>query len=185
MPPASRLTLRGLRVSNCTALSRRDLDPGLAGGPLANSFDPGLDGGANLLPDGFVGLEPSVESEADVVGGISSHSSPLISSGLRKNGHSVVSSFRDSEASEVDIGTGEDFTTAAMTSLAGSALRLRTAGVAVDPTGDENNLVRLIRRTLIKVFALTSRYFRRHHPGDRASNVGGSLPDPISESDLW
>ena len=91
-------------------------------------------------------------SEVDAVGGISSHPSPLISSGLRKNGQSVVSSFSDSEASDVDIGTREDFTTAAMTSLAGRALRLRVVGVAVDPTGDENNLARLFHGVVINVF---------------------------------
>ena len=147
------MTLRGLRVSNCFALSRRNLDPGLAG---PNSFDPGLGGGAIVVPEGFVGLAscfaaPSAVSEVEVVGGISNHSSPLISRGLRKNGHSVVSSFSDSEASDVDIGTGEDLTMAAMTSLAGRALRLRVVGVAVDPTGDENNLVRLIGRTVTNV----------------------------------
>lgn len=158
IPPASRFTLRGLRVSNCSALSIRALDPGLAGGTPPNSFDPGLGGGANLLPDDFVGLEKSclaegsVVSEVDAVGGISNHSSPLMSSGRRKNGQRVVSNFSESEASNVDIGTGEDFMTAAMTSLAGRALRLRVVGVAVDPTGDENNLVMSIYGTMIVVF---------------------------------
>lgn len=100
-----------------------------------------------MLPGGFVGLEDelclvefSVESELDMVGGISSQSSPLMSSGLRKNGQSVVSNLSDSEASEVDIGTGEDLMMAAVTSLAGRALRLRAVGIVVDPTGEENNL---------------------------------------------
>lgn len=94
-----------------------------------------------MLPDGFFGLQlSSAVSEVDAVGGISSYSSPSMSSRLRKKGQSVVSNFSDSEASDVDIGTGEDLTIAAITSLARRALRLRVVGVAVDPTGHEKSL---------------------------------------------
>jgi len=74
------------------------------------------------------------------VEGISSHSLPAISRGRRKNGQSVVSSFNDSLASRVDIGTGEDLITAAATSEAGRTLRLRVVGVEVGPTGAEKSL---------------------------------------------
>ena len=82
-------------------------------------------------------------STADVTGvgaGISSHSSPEISSFLRKNGHSLINIKMESLASEVDRGTGDDLMIAVTTSLVGRARRFRD-GVE-DPLGPEceNNL---------------------------------------------
>ena len=125
-PPASRLTLLGLRLSNSWALSSFPLTlPGLLG--------------ITCLP--FVG-EPS-EGASELLGagaGISSHSPPEILSFLRKNGHSLISMSIDSLASAVDIGTGDDFTIAVTTSAVGNARRF-LAGVDVPPVvGLENNL---------------------------------------------
>lgn len=110
-PPPSRFTLLGLRVKSSAALSFTFRDPGLegVGGPTASAAGAGL--------------------------GISSHSSPVIFNDLRKKGQRSVNISKDSMASDMDIGMGEDLMTALATSVVGNALLLRCVGVAVDDPG--------------------------------------------------
>lgn len=107
------------------------------------SFDGllGTEPGAHPFPP-FRGLVDAVALELEAAAasssgsagaGISSHSSPETFSSRRKKGHIFVSILSDSCASAVESGTGEDFTTAAATSDAGMARRLRVARVAVAP----------------------------------------------------
>ena len=87
---------------------------------------------------------------AFAVAGISSHSSPEISILFKKNGHSSESIVTDSFASAVEMGTGDDLMTAAITSLAGRQRRFRPEGVDVDPVvGFENNLTGLFISLLL------------------------------------
>jgi len=72
--------------------------------------------------------------------GISSHSCPSISRSLRKDGHRLVKIERDSWASALDIGTGDDFKTAAATSEAGRARRLRAESPTFVVDGPEKSL---------------------------------------------
>jgi hypothetical protein len=120
-PPPSFLTRRGLRVNTS---SKPSFFPRL---------EPGLEG-ASLSLDGY--------AEA----GISSHSCPSTSKGLRKNGHRRVNIARDSWASAVDIGTGDDFRTAAATSEAGRARRLRVESPTFAVDGPEKSLEGEINR---------------------------------------
>jgi hypothetical protein len=113
-PPASFLTRRGLRVNTSALSSLPRLGPGLVG----TSFSP----------------------DVCVEAGISNHSCPSTSSGLRKNGHREVKMVRDSWASAVDIGTGDDFKTAEATSEAGKARRLRVESPALGVEGPEKSL---------------------------------------------
>ena len=113
-PPPSFLTRRGLRVN---ALSK----------PSPFSLEPGL-GGASLSPD------------ACAEAGISSHSCPSMFRGLRNRGHRLVKIERDSWASALDIGTGDDFKTAAATSDAGRARRLRAESPTFVVDGPEKSL---------------------------------------------
>ena len=119
-PPFSFLTRRGLR----------DITPSEPS--FFPQLEPGLEG-TSLSLDGYV--------EA----GISSHSCPSISRGLRKNGHERVNMARDSWASALDRGTGEDFKTAAATSEAGRARRLRVESPTVVVDGPEKSLNSAIR----------------------------------------
>lgn len=74
------------------------------------------------------------------VDGISTHSPPDTSSLLRKKGHSLMSMMIDSFASAIEMGTGDDFITALMTSLKGRAFRFRE-GVEKPPVvGSEKSL---------------------------------------------
>ena|SRR5882762_10370593 len=129
-PPASFLTLLGLLFS-ISALSFLPFTggPGLG---LATGL-PGLPG----LPSTLSVAEPEV---AVVGAGISTHSSPPMFISFRKNGQRLVRRLRDSWASADEIGTGEDFTIASTTSDVGRARRLRAAGVALDPVGEEKSL---------------------------------------------
>lgn len=111
-PPASLLTLRGLRVTSASALSITD--PGLLG---TSGF---LDGLPSELPEDGAG--------------ISSHASPPMVSCFKKKGHSFASIASESAASAEDIGTGDDLTMAGFTSDMGSARRLRTVEDEVDPS---------------------------------------------------
>jgi len=114
-PPPSFLTRRGLRVSTSSKLSSFPrLEPGLVG----------------------TSLSPDACAEA----GISSHSCPSISKGLRKDGHRLVRIERDSRASAPDIGTGDDFKTAAATSEAGRVRRLRTESPMLVVDGPEKSI---------------------------------------------
>ncbi len=121
-PPFSRRTLLGDLVTSSTALSSFPrIRPGLGGA--------------------FRGLAESSTAAAVEGAGISSHSALAISSLRRKNGQSDASKSRDSRASADEIGTGEDFNTAAATSSTGKARRLRVLGRAdVEPEGFENNI---------------------------------------------
>lgn len=114
-PPPSFLTRRGLRAGTLFTLS------------CFPRLEPGL-----------VGTSLSVDVCAEA--GISSHSCPSMSSGLMKNGHKEVKIVRDSWASAVDIGTGDDFRTAAATSEAGNARRLRAETPTFVVDGPENSL---------------------------------------------
>ena len=122
-PPASLLTRLGLRFRSSCALSSF---------PLKR---PGLDGIAAV---GLVG-ESLAEPVPPEGAGISNHSSPEMSSFFKKNGHSLINIEMDSLASDVEIGTGEDLTTALMTSWAGRA-RLFLAGVELPTGGTEKSL---------------------------------------------
>lgn len=113
-PPASFLTRRGLRVNTSALSSLLRLGPGLVG----TSFSP----------------DECVEA------GISNHSCPSTSNGFRKNGHREVKMVRDSWASAVDMGTGDDFKTAEATSETGRARRLRVESPAFDVEGPEKSL---------------------------------------------
>jgi hypothetical protein len=72
--------------------------------------------------------------------GISSHSSPEKLSCFKKNGHSLTSIARDSLASAVEIGTGDDLIIAVMTSEVGSARRFRLGVDEPLATGFEKSL---------------------------------------------
>lgn len=95
---------------------------------------------------GFVGVAstlalPAVALSVWAGAGISYQSSPAIPALLRKNGQREDSSWRDSFASAVEMGTGELLRTAAATSDAGIMRRLRIVGVIVlAPTGVENSI---------------------------------------------
>lgn len=125
-PPPSFLTRRGLRDN---APSRPSFFPRL---------EPGLEG-TSLSLDGY--------AEA----GISSHSCPSISRGLRKNGHKRVNMASDSWASALDIGTGDDFKTAAATSEAGRARRLRAESPTFVVDGFEKSLNTAVRSENYKI----------------------------------
>jgi hypothetical protein len=119
-----------------------------------------------MEPFPFVG-EPLIEVDALLAvtdAGISSHSPFDTSSFLRKKGHSVMSMVIDSFASAVEMATGEDFTTAVMTSAKGRALRFRE-GVEDPPVvGLEKSLRnRVFRPAMNAVSRLTSRHFLLLH----------------------
>ena len=139
-PPVSILTLFGLRVTSSVALSTF---PGLGG--TRGRFEGLASTAADANPAGVL-LFPD-----DTVAGISSHSSPAMFSGLRKNGHRLVSISSDSFASEREIGTGEDLITACATSEVGRVRRLRAVGVALLllAAGVEKNLY------MVSAFGLT------------------------------
>ena len=113
-------------------LTRRGLDNTPSKSSLFALLEPGLEG-TSLSLDGY--------AEA----GISSHSCPSMSRGLRKNGHKRVNIARDSWASALDTGTGDDFRTAAATSEAGSARRLRAESPTFVVDGPEKSLNCTIR----------------------------------------
>jgi hypothetical protein len=114
------LTRRGLRVNTSSKLSSFPrLEPGLVG----------------------TSLSPDACAEA----GISSHSCPSIFRGLRNDGHRLVKMVRDSWASALDMGTGDDFKTAAATSEAGKARRLRAESPAFVIDGPEKSLENAIK----------------------------------------
>jgi hypothetical protein len=79
--------------------------------------------------------------------GISYHSPLLISIGTRKKGQSLQSIVKDSFASDVEIGTGEDLTTAFVTCAAGSARRLRAIGVPEEPLDGAENSIHTLSAT--------------------------------------
>jgi hypothetical protein len=97
----------------------------------------------------------SVAAEAEGAG-ISSHSSAPTSIRRTKNGHSVTSRSIDSRASALDIGTGDDLTTAETTSGTGSARRLR-AGVELDEEAEEG-----VEKSIHTLSATPSSRPRRH-----------------------
>jgi hypothetical protein len=116
---------------------------------LDTGFLDGLPAMLLLLPadkaDVFVGLFGSSSPiGAAFVAGISSHSSPAITRERKKKGQRVVSKRKDSCASAVEIGTGEDLITAVSTSEEGNARRLRPPGVEfpATPAGLEKSLER-------------------------------------------
>jgi hypothetical protein len=114
-PPPSFLTRRGLRVGTLSAPS-----------------------GLPRLELGLVGASLSLDVCTEA--GISSHSCPSMSSDLRKNGHREVKIPRDSWASAVDMGTGDDFKTAEATSDPGRARRLRADRARFVVDGPEKSL---------------------------------------------
>jgi hypothetical protein len=65
---------------------------------------------------------------------------------LRKNGHKEAKMARDSWASAVDIGTGDDFKTAEATSEAGKARRLQVESPVFDVEGPEKSLEHRINK---------------------------------------
>lgn len=126
-PPASRFTLLGLLVTSSSALSCFPLTA------------PGLGGAVGFF---LVGL-PSTPDAVVVAfaAGISSHSAPAMLSSLMKNGQSLASILKDSLASAVEMGTGDDLMIAVATSEVGKARRLRLVGVAEEPVaGVEKSL---------------------------------------------
>lgn len=128
-PPASLLTLLGLRVTSAWALSSLPL----TGLGLAETAGPRLVGLSSFdaLPAVVVLIED----------GISSHSAPATVSFLRKKGQRSVRIARDSLASAVEIGTGEDLMMASATSVAGNARLFLPDGVPEAPvTGLENSI---------------------------------------------
>jgi hypothetical protein len=72
--------------------------------------------------------------------GISSHSEPAISSDFKKKGQRSVRMASDWVASAEDMGTGEDFIMAVITSDVGRTRRLRVVGVVAGPAGVEKSL---------------------------------------------
>ena len=151
-PPFSFLTRRGLRDITSEPSFFPELEPGLEGTSLS------LDGHAEA--------------------GISSHSCPSISRGLRKNGHKRVNMARDSWASALDRGTGEDFKTAAATSEAGRARRLRVESPTVVVDGPEKSLNSAIRNeNFQRKQELTSRRSQQCPLADQAAHGAASLPD--------
>jgi hypothetical protein len=157
-PPPSFLTRRGLRDNT----------------PSRPSFLPRLERGlegASLSLDGY--------AEA----GISSHSCPSISRGLRKNGHKRVNMVRDSWASALDIGTGDDFKTAAATSEAGRARRLRAESPTFVVDGFEKSLNCALEVTVMKRQRLTSRRSQQCPLTGQAAHGAAFLPDLTSEVD--
>jgi hypothetical protein len=119
-PPPSFLTRLGLRVNTLSKLSSfLRLEPGLVG--------------------------TSFSLDAGVEAGISSHSCPSTFKGLRNHGHRAVKIERDSWASALDIGTGDDFKTAAATSEAGRARRLRAEIPMFVVDGPEKSLDSVIK----------------------------------------
>lgn len=90
----------------------------------------------------LVGLSSTPDAMVDAFGaGISSHSAPAMVSSLTKNGHSLARMLKDSLASAVEIGTGDDLMIAVATSEDGRARRLRLVGVAEEPAaGVEKSL---------------------------------------------
>jgi len=126
-PPPSFFTLLGLRVTSSWALSVLPLGrPGLAGSFSGLAFV----GEASTDDDTVVGIGA----------GISSHSEPDKSSFLRKKGHNLMSMAIESFASDVESGTGEDLTTAVMTSGRGKARRFREGVEEPDAVGFEKSL---------------------------------------------
>ena len=157
-PPPSFLTRRGLRVN---ASSKSSFFPRL---------EPGLEG-TSLSLDGY--------AEA----GISSHSCPSISKGLRKSGHRRVNIARDSCASAVDIGTGDDFRTAAATSEAGRARRLRAESPTFVVDRPEKSLDSIFKKESNRGQRLTSRRSQQCPPTDQAAHGAAFLPDLTLEVD--
>ena len=104
---------------------------------------PGLNG--TLLTFFFVGV-PSVDpagveaTAAELEDGISIHSSPDIFNFFRKNGQSLINIDMDSFASAVEMGTGDDLTIAAMTSVIGKARRFLLGVNDVPVVGLEKSL---------------------------------------------
>lgn len=120
-PPPSRRTRLGDRARSSSALSSLPrILPGLLGV--------------------FVGVSGTSALDAGCVG-ISSQSSPPISSLRRKKGQSLTSRSSDSYASAVDKGTGEDLMILSTTVGVGNVRRLREEGVAVTaPDGLEKSI---------------------------------------------
>jgi hypothetical protein len=69
-----------------------------------------------------------------------------MSRGLRKKGHRPVKMVRDSRASALDIGTGDDFKTAVATSGDGRARRLRAESPTFVLDGPAKSLNNSIKR---------------------------------------
>ena len=149
-PPASFLTRRGLRINTSALSSLPRLGPGLVG----TSFSP----------------------DVCVEAGISNHSCPSTTSGLRKNGHREVKMVRDSWASAVDIGTGDDFKTAEATSEAGKVRRLRAESPAFGVEGPEKSLKYIINKGINQLRRkLTSKRSQQRPPSDRVTRDAASL----------
>jgi len=91
-----------------------------------------------------VGTSLSLDEGAEA--GISSHSCPSMSRGLRKKGHKPVKIVRDSRASALDMGTGDDFKTAAATSEEGRTRRLRVESPTFVLEGPAKSLDNAIKR---------------------------------------
>lgn len=110
-PPASFFTLLGLLFTNSCALSSFPLNL------------PGLEGAFCLALVGESSRDGLLLFGAGA--GISSQSSLEKVSCFKKNGHNLMSIARDSFASAVEIGTGEDLIMAVTTSEVGNARRFR------------------------------------------------------------
>jgi hypothetical protein len=100
---------------------------------------PGLGGAVAFI---LVRLPSTFDAAvAAFAAGISSHSTPPMLSSLTKKGHSLARMPKDSFASAVEMGTGDDLMMAVATSEVGKARRLRAVGVAEEPAvGVEKSL---------------------------------------------
>lgn len=103
---------------------------------------PGLNGTLDLLFVGVPSVDPAAVEAAAVVleDGISIHSFPDIFSFFTKNGQSLINIDMDSFASAEEIGTGDDLTIAAMTSVIGKARRFLLGVNDVPVVGLEKSL---------------------------------------------
>lgn len=106
---------------------------------------PELAGGAGPRFKGVVLLtelvpHAPVPSVSENEAGISSHSSPCMSSLFKKNGQSFTRRDSDSFASATEMGTCEDCTTATATSEAGNARRFLPGVAKLPLVGAENFL---------------------------------------------
>ena len=103
---------------------------------------PGLNGILGLLFEGVPSVDTAeVEAAATLLeDGISIHSSPDILSFFTKNGQSLINIEMDSFASAVEMGTGDDLTIAAITSVIGKARRFLLGVNDVPAVGLEKSL---------------------------------------------
>jgi len=101
---------------------------------------PGLNGTLGLLFDGVPSVDPAEVEAAVLEDGISIHSSPDILSFFTKNGQSLINIDMDSFASAVEMGTGDDLTIAAITSVIGKARRFLLGVSDVPAVGLEKSI---------------------------------------------